>query len=93
MGAGSRAIPLFPFYATSYLRAYVLNAAVISTTTVVGLFLHDRQRDLTAPLGSYLSVWAVAFVCTVLVYTLFYVFFSFGGGMLAAPGDDKIPFM
>lgn len=93
-------IPLVKdFYATSFLKAYILNALAVALTTAGSIELRNLLNDEksnaylffngvigTGALNDYQKtgiVFAGSFLTAMFAYTMLYLLFGFGGGMLS----------
>ena len=88
------------FYATTFVKAYVLNALAVALITAGGIELRELLNDEksnaylffngvigTGALNDYQKtgiVFAGTFLVAMFAYAMLYLLFGFGGGMLAA---------
>ena len=76
------------FRATTYIKAFLLNAISIALIAVVAYESHNlldkHVKKLNEPSKVAIS-FASAFVTALIVFTILYFLFGFGGGMLATP--------
>ena len=85
--------PLFPFWADSYLKAFILNAAIGSSGAVCALYFRDRERKENLKAIAYIRVFFITFFATFLVFLLFHVLVGYGGGQLSSVKDRDAPFV
>ena len=49
--------PVIPFFADSFINAFVLNGLVMSAVTVISLSIRDKQRGDHASFWDYMTVF------------------------------------
>lgn len=77
--------------ATTYFRAFVLNAINITLSTFIGYITHfylDRNHNIPSWLNIIITVVTSFFSCLFIHILMFYVF-AFGGGMLIEKQQKK----
>ena len=105
---GNLSLPIIKsFYATTVLRAFILNAIAVA---LIATFAVEIRRELDDVKGQFylfvnpffdggamterqkaVVVALASFIGAILVYHIMYVVFGFGGGMLT--NNPKSPFM
>lgn len=81
------------FYANTYLKAFILNACVISITAVLSVWVRDVQRGTNDEnFKPYFIILLTDVITCILVYIIFYYLFHYGGGLLSSPRDENVPF-
>ena len=83
--------PLIPFFADSYVRAFLLNGFVMSAVAVITVAIRDSQRGDRAVLEQYMWVFGATFAAALSVYALFFVLFRYGGGLIATVQTTSSP--
>ena len=76
------------FRATTYIKAFLLNAISIALIAVVAYESHnllDKHVQKMNEASKVAISFASAFVTALIVFAILYFLFGFGGGMLATP--------
>lgn len=96
---------IYSFRATSPARAFLLAAFVQATVAVLAIEVHDGLQDKTSTtywtfkglLRDHQSHWIKtaiifisAFVAAILVMNVMWIFFAYGGGMLAPTKQGRV---
>ena len=65
--------PVIPFFADSFINAFVLNGLVMSAVTVISLSIRDKQRGDHASFWDYMTVFLATFISALAVYAIFFI--------------------
>lgn len=79
------------FRATTYFRAFLLNAMNITLSTFIGYITHfyiDKNHNISSWVNIIISL-VVAFFSALCIHILMFYLFAFGGGMLSEPEEKK----
>jgi hypothetical protein len=80
------------FRATTFFKAFLLNAILITVTSLCGYFLHyyvkKHCNNLSGAVIVLITVFGT-FCITMLSQLLLYYFFAFGEGMLTTRNPNK----
>ena len=78
--------PLIPnFKATSFTKAFILNALVTSLIAFTAVCAHDLVgKNIKKTIYVYLSTIIITFLSAIICYFVMYILFGYGGGMLVS---------
>lgn len=79
------------FRATTFLKAFLLDAIIVTLSTFVGYITHfyiDKNHDIPVWINLIITL-IVAFTNCLLVYIIMFYLFAFGGGMLTNYKEKK----
>lgn len=80
------------FRATTFFKAFALNAILITVTSLCGYFLHYYMKKHFKKLSEEIIIVITiigTFLLTMLSQLLLFYFFAFGGGMLTNRNPNK----